>query len=106
METTQANYPSKGSEKLVEIPMTKPKLEYLVMSLEEQCGEIEHLKNRIESFGHRLSNTISPEPNKCVEYCEDDSKIDINTRLEIVLARLQTLRVNFSELNSKFENLY
>ena len=96
--------PSKGSEKVKE--QTMPKLAYLVMSLEEQCSQIEHVADRIEDFGHRLSNTISPDKIAKVEYCEEYSKIDINTRLEIVLARLHSLRTNLSELNNKFENLY
>lgn len=101
---TQLCSNSKGSEKVLGTPM--PKLGYLVMSLEEQLGEIEDISSRIDSFGHRLSNTISPDKNPSVEYREEASKIDINTRLEIVLSRLQTLRINLSELNNKFENLY
>lgn len=93
------NYDGVSPEKL------QPTIEYLLMSLEEQCGEIEYLKNRIEGCADRLQNDriqVSVEANPIHKEVERNEHLP---RLEKVVTRLRNIRISLSEINSKFESL-
>lgn len=81
-----------------------PKLEYLIMAMEEQCGEIEHLRKILSSTGHRIYDTTQPEK-YTDEICKDVHTPDYASRMELILIRMQNIRVSLSELNTKFESL-